>query len=98
MTMTIINKVPNKQTNLENNIFNINYWNITSIYTIGQQLRRSYKYEISQASNLEIKGLNNYVNDRNSFQTIHQKNQKDYLSSSLDDFINQLTNNNNNIK
>ena len=97
--MTTINKVTNKQTNYHNNIFNINYRNEPTTPTIHQQLRPSYKSEISQGSYLEVKDLNNYVNanDRNSFQTISQGNQNNYLRSSLDDYLNQLTNNNNQI-
>ena len=59
---------------------------MTNTPTKLQQLRPSFKSEISQASNLEIKDLNNYVNDRNTFQTIPQANQNEYLHSSLDDF------------
>ena len=88
---TVVNTV---STNYQNNIFNINYGNVANTPTKLQQLRPSYKSEISQASNLEIKDLNNYVNDRNTFQTISQANQNEYLHSSLDDYLKQLTNKN----
>ena len=93
--MTMVNKIPNKSSNYQNNIFYINYENAATTPNIPQQIRPSNKSEISQVSNLEQNHLNNYVNDKNSFQAISQINQDEYLqSSSLDDYLNQLTNNN----